>query len=291
MSSSAFESVAVHVDREVRVIAVDGDDAFTWLNGQLTNDLKPLADGASVYGLFLTPKGRVLADALVTRSEGQHYVLVPTSTWEELSAQLEKYIIMEDVVLRPTDLAVVSATGPSADQLVCEGVRFRSVRGLASIEWLVDPSQLDGAERSLAEQARDRGGNRVDDAAWDAERVARGLPRFGRDFGGATYPQEAGLKRRAVSFQKGCYLGQEVVCMLESRGQLQRSLCALDVDGDVAPGVAIEDADGHVVGEVTSVASRSGRTSALGFVKRAAIEQSKPLRSGGHAIHEIRVVS
>ena len=80
----------------------------------------------------------------------------------------------------------------------------------------------------LAAEARRVGGGAVSEAGFDLARVRAGRPRFGRDFGAQQYPQEAGHKQRAVSFGKGCYLGQEVVCTLENRGRLTRRLVRLN---------------------------------------------------------------
>ena len=114
------------------------------------------------------------------------------------------------------------------------------------------------------------------------------MPRFAVDFGERTYPQEAGLKRRALSFEKGCYHGQEVVCMLENRGQVTRSLVRLRLGGPAVAGAEVRRGD-DVVGEVTSVSEtfggRGGSAApdvrALAFVKRAHAEAGGSLEIGG----------
>jgi folate-binding protein YgfZ len=120
-----------------------------------------------------------------------------------------------------------------------------------------------------------------DDAGWNALRVERGVPRFGVDFDATMYPQEASLEKRAVSFDKGCYLGQEVVCMLEMRGHVKRKLVPLVLEaGDVpAKGASVTTTAGEAVGEVTS-AVRSptlGVPVALAMVKFA---HAKPNAGG-----------
>ena len=89
-------------------------------------------------------------------------------------------------------------------------------------------------EVRLDEVARGVGGALGDDAAWEALRIERAIPRFGVEFDATTYPQEAALEKRAVSFAKGCYLGQEVVCMLEMRGHVKRKLVPLSRVGAIA---------------------------------------------------------
>jgi folate-binding protein YgfZ len=117
------------------------------------------------------------------------------------------------------------------------------------------------------------GGMLGDDRAWEALRLDRRVPAFGADFDATTYPQEAGLEKRAVSFSKGCYLGQEVVFMLEKRGHVKRFLVTLRVASDLPParGASVLDANREEVGTVTSAAivPSAGGPVAMAMVKRA----------------------
>lgn len=112
--------------------------------------------------------------------------------------------------------------------------------------------------------------------SWDRVRIELGIPQDGVDFDDGNYPQEAALELDGVSFNKGCYLGQEAVFMLEKRGHVKKRLVQLDVRAAVAAGDAITTADGSQVGQVTSYAPRSEGGIALGFVKykhaRAGVE-------------------
>ncbi|MDQ3032522.1 MAG: folate-binding protein YgfZ, partial [Myxococcota bacterium] len=132
----------------------------------------------------------------------------------------------------------------------------------------------------------------VSDEGWELARLRAGRPALFADFGEATYPQEAGLERAAVSFQKGCYLGQEVVCMLENRGQLNRRLVSIESDGELARGTTITDAEGKKLGEVTSAMRdpESSRVLALGFVKRTHATEGHELASDAGALRITRVV-
>jgi hypothetical protein len=128
------------------------------------------------------------------------------------------------------------------------------------------------------------GGAWGDDAGWDALRLERAVPRFGVDFDATTYPQEAGLEKVAVSFSKGCYLGQEVVCMLEMRGHVKRKLVTLVIEGDEVPerGAGVQGPDGSAAGEVTSSARSPtlGHPIALAMVRFALVESGADLRVG-----------
>jgi folate-binding protein YgfZ len=280
------ETVGVRAQADDIVVAIDGDDARTWLNGQLTNDVKKLAPGGSVYGLVLTTKGRILADLLVADGPDGLCVVAPRAAWPALREQLEKYIIMEDVTLRETDLAITTLAGPLAGDpsLAAPGPAwtFRSQRLGPCVEVVCPGPQAEALRARLLDAARALGGGPADDERWELARIREGVPRFAVDFGDRSYPQEAGLKRRALAFDKGCYLGQEVVCMLENRGQVARSLVRLEVEGPTSPGAALVDEAGEVVGEITSTAADGGRTRALGYVKRALAESGRRVRTGEH---------
>jgi hypothetical protein len=144
--------------------------------------------------------------------------------------------------------------------------------GGAILAW---PRQHDAAVRAAIAGALSReGGIEGDLAGWDALRLERGVPRFGVDFDQTTYPQEAGLEKNAVSFSKGCYLGQEVVCMLQMRGHVKRKLAPLVLEGDGVPahGAHVFDKEGGAdVGLVTSAAASPTlrKPVALAMVKHA----------------------
>lgn len=266
-------------------LVVTGPDRVTWLNGLLTCDLAKLGtDEAARYGLFVARNGRVLADALIASAEGCMLVSVPGAAAAALRQHLEHYRVMEDAEIdeRTGDTPLWEIHGPRAADLLA------AVRSAGAVGGSIDRTELGGAiaffpdqsaraGRAAIESAVDEVGGMLGDAAgWRALRLERGVPEFGADFGEATYPQEAGLERIAVSFQKGCYLGQEVVCMLELRGHVKRRLASLvfGVGALPAAGDIVVDESGAESGEVTSACDSPtlGRPVALAMLKRAAAE-------------------
>ncbi len=193
------------------------------------------------------------------------------------------------------ELRVLTVQGPKAANVLAQAaldVPSYQARRLGAVEgfdlW-VPQQRLEEVQAALKEAAEAVGGGLIGDAALLAEaHVRAGVPRIGVDFGENTYPQEAGLKQRAVSFNKGCYLGQEVICMLENRGQLSRRLVQLELPGAQAlpAGTQCADAEGKRVGELTSVAVTelpSGPTSlALAYLKRPLAEVGAKVRAGEH---------
>ena len=139
-------------------------------------------------------------------------------------------------------------------------------------------------EQALGAPLASIGGAWGDDGGWEALRLERAVPRFGKDFDGTTYPQEALLERRAVSFDKGCYLGQEVVCMLELRGRVKRKLAPLVLANDGASppekGAPVFDADGNKLGEITSSAwsPALGAPVAFAMLKASSLKVDLPVK-------------
>lgn len=262
------QSVGVRPLEDRTIVEVSGDDAATWLQGQLTNQMDGLAKGESVYGFILSLKGRVMVDAWVLARDDDFWLDVPAANVPALLERLDRYIIMEDVDLaHRDDLAVVAVQGPRADELTTEG--WSSDRlGLGGRVLIVPKRDPGLVERTVA-QAVALGGGEIDDEAWHHAHVVHGRPRFGVDFSDDTYPQETGLTATAVSFNKGCYIGQETVVMLENRGKAPKTLWRWSVDATEAPapGTDIVKNDAKV-GSVTSSARTGDGIAALGFLKR-----------------------
>ena len=269
------ESVGVRAMPELAAMRVSGEDARSWLQGQITNDISRTAAGGAVYALAVDVRGKILADLTVVDRGDDFLVLVPADRRAALLEHFDGYIVMEEVDLEPIDdLTVLTAQGPAADAVTAGRPRHPSDRlGAGGFDVLAPSAEADATLAALIEAATEVGGGEVDQAAWELARLRRGVPRYGVDFGGAHYPQEAGLKERARSFLKGCYLGQEVVCMLENRGQLRRRLVRLEGDARPEIGAPIE-VDGAAVGEITSALDdpAGGRVRALGYGKRAHAE-------------------
>jgi len=263
------KSVGVFHLEDRSAIAVTGDDAHEWLQGQLTNDCNDKAAGDSVYGFILTLKGRVLADCWAFFHESGIWLDVPESQAEAVLARLDQYIIMEDVDLElDRDLCWMSAHGPKAEEVV--GSSWPADRlGVGGRQWLVAATDLDEELGRAARAAAQLEGGWVRVEAWELVHVLWGRPLFGRDFGDWTYPQETGLTAEAVSFNKGCYIGQETVVMLENRGKAPKVLRRWSIEAEEAPAPKTPiERDGQRVGEITSAVTLDGAVVALGFLKR-----------------------
>jgi hypothetical protein len=285
------KSAGVRVRDDLVLARVTGEDRRSWLNGQITNDVRELKPGDAVYALAVNVRGKVLADLWVV-DRGDHLaVLLPASAAAAVQASFEQQIIMEDVdVATDPSSRVVSVQGARAGEAIeaAGAGRYEAYRAdeLGHGGRLVVVSERDLADvlGRLIAGAERVGGGSVDEEAFELARVRAGRPRFGRDFWDQHYPQEAGLKELAVSFNKGCYLGQEVVCTLENRGRLTRQLVRLRSIDDAAPaaGSELRDGEGGNPGQLTSVVTDPdlGRSLALGYAKRSQTAVGTELHAG-----------
>ncbi len=241
-------------------IVVEGPDARSWLQGQITQDIETLADGESRLTLVLSPQGKVESYCRVT-SLGDERLLLDTETGfgSALAERLRRFKLRVKVSLE--EVAVV------CDELAGEGFESFGPPEIVS----VDQAGIDLTPPT-------------EDERFEVARILAGVPRLGRELTERTIPQEAGneLIDRTVSFTKGCYTGQELVARLDSRGsnvprriQLVRGTGTVARNG-VAGGLAVGDlieVDGKDAGQLTSVAFDSDGESfvGLGLVRRAAL--------------------
>lgn len=275
-------------------LRVTGADRVTWINGLLTCDATKVAPGVGSWGLVLTKPGKVLADVVLV-SEGDAVLLsVPREGAPELLEYLERFLIMEDAdISEESDRwAWIEVHGPGAHTATLElGQRFGGTAAAVDFATglpasvLAVPSTI--GSKSIEDTAREVGVVPMGAVAWRVFRVARFLPAYGIDFDARQNPHEASLDRRAVSWEKGCYLGQEAVCMQDMRGKVKRRLVPLIVDGPEVPRGAEVRTLGEPsapIGEVRSTAPLgSERSLAFALVAASAASIGTELRVEGLA--------
>ena len=258
---------------------VGGPDAYTYLQGQITQDLNRPA-GAVGYGLFLNPKGKVLADGYALRLSGDEFWLLSLSLAAPLLRErLEACLVADEVSIEDeTDAwARISLWGDQADDAVTKltdatpgpgvwiekrGIRVFRGRGIATdyFELLVPRAEAPAIGAALSAL----GAGKADADAAERERILRGVPLIPADIGLNDLPNEGGLDEVAISYTKGCYLGQEVMARLKNLGQVRRRLHLVHGRGK-SPGTgALLFQKDKKVGEVRTVA-RDGN----GFVAMA----------------------
>ncbi len=258
--------------QELTLIKITGEDRLSWIQGQVTNDTSHLGASAAVYALSLTAKGKVVSELWLTAHADALFAVVPEEAKASLLEHFDRQIIMEDVELEETPhLSLFTFQGPksvsAAEMLPKEWVKYNCDRlGQGGVD-VVAP-QTDASSATLRQCVKNAEGLEVSEEAWEQARLEAPRARFGFDLTQETLPQEAGLRDRAISFSKGCYIGQEVVCMLENRGKLRRSLVRFKVEGSVRRGADVS-LEGEPIGLITSVSPEErggGENLALGYL-------------------------
>jgi tRNA-modifying protein YgfZ len=290
---AAMTQGAALVDRsESGKLALTGPEAKAFLNGQVSNEIEALEPGTGCYAALLTPKGKMLADLRVLDTGDDLLLLCERSALQALFDALRRFNVGFDAHLHKRTLqrGLLSLIGPAADVTVGgqtpngqEHANVHSDLGLlvrtdVGIDVICDSVDTDRVKAALI----DAGAVEIDEAAADVLRVEHGRPRYGVDLDDSVIPQEAGLNERAVSFTKGCYVGQETVARLHWRGKPNRHLRGLRLGEQVQPGTELRLGD-RAVGRITSVAA-SPRFGAVGLalVRREA-QPGDVLDAGGVA--------
>jgi aminomethyltransferase len=290
-------------------IAVSGGDRVRWLNNMVTNNVRDLRTGAGNYNFVLNAKGQILADLYAYNRGDEFWLDTERSQAESLLSTLDRFIIMDDVEL--TDISdkvsAIAVQGSEAGQLLAAiGVPVTSLEPMQIFDthWRdigISITQMESAQFKTFEiwAATDNipllwsallnaGGTPVGTRALECFRVMAGVPKYGQDIRIGDLPQETG-QMHALSFTKGCYIGQEIVERIRSRGAVHRIFSGFMAEhGQPATGMKIL-ADGKDVGVLTSLArvpSRQlgDRTLGLGYIRREALSRGTPLGIEGGTI-------
>lgn len=287
-------------------IAVTGSDRVRWLNGMATNNVRDLSPGHGVYAFLLNAQGRIQADLYVFQRGDSLLVDAERGQREKVLQLFDRYIIADDVEIADVSdkLTALGLSGPESrnileragitvpdlaslelcspkcncacDCLQCTLVRGDDTAGTSYQLWLA-PDTLKSTWDALVAA----GATPVGADALELRRISFGIPKFGVDIRERDLPQETG-QTRASNFIKGCYLGQEIVERIRSRGAVHRQFTAFAVEGTLSDRASKIVADEKEVGEITSSAilplPNGDRPVALGYLRREAIE--KDLRAG-----------
>jgi folate-binding protein YgfZ len=297
---SATRSRAALFERDDRgLLEVRGEDRVRWLDGMISGDMQGLVDAGSggrsgCYALLLTNRGAIVADLHVGRI-GESFVLESRRDQiPKIREALDRFIIADDVTLVDlcADLVVLAIEGPRAGEVVSKAVgveielgaedwaefeiaarRVRigtfGVTGETAYQLHLAVEDRAAIVSALEAAGRDVGMVSGDAAALEVMRVEAGIPALGSELNEEVLPAEARLER-AISTSKGCYVGQEIVARLRSRGQVNHLLVGFRIEGDVRPAMDTPLMVGtRRIGEITSVAdSPEFGSIALGFVRR-----------------------
>lgn len=349
-TAALASGAALHDLGWMRRVAVRGQHRFRWLSGMVSNTVNDLFPNAGAWNFVLTPQGRIQGDLTVWRTGedpspvrrsaeivrppsagGNHgtpfagesglELEIAADQFDKLLAQLNRYIIMDDVELVPLGeeqgpegdpQTAVGLTGPLADQVLervglppigqpmigksveWNGWELRILRNYGLLaphyEFFLPAAGL-GKLWSCLKAA---GADPVGCAAQDAFRIAEGIPLYGIDISDRDLPQETS-QMRALHFNKGCYMGQEIVERIRSRGNVHRHLRPMELTGAVPPAGTELTLEGTAAGQITSAAelklAAGTRLFAMGMVRSEAEERSREFRyAAGDAAGTARIL-
>ena len=272
------------VDRSERgKLALTGGEVREFLHGQVSNDVEALEPGQGCYAAFLTPKGKMLGDLRILNLGDELFLDTERVSLQELFNMIRRYKLGRDVELhkRTVERGLLSLIGPGAraaggadalgaaehDNAAGEigGVPVRLVATAGGVDLICDAQRTDEVKAALADVPE------VSEAAAEVVRVESGRPRYGLDLDDSVIPQEAALNERAVSFTKGCYVGQETVARLYYRGKPNRHLRGLRLSEPAPTGEALRLGEREVGRLGSSVVSPVHGPIGLAIVRREAV--------------------
>ncbi len=282
--------------RDHPVVRVEGRDAIRFLHNMLSNDVSGLQDGQGRWATFNNAQGRTLSDVRLLRlGKKELLAILEPGARDAFVDGLDRFVISEKVFFEDAGLELAVVVGDEltdlAPDLPAPGLLNHGLTTIGGAEvrvvWL-DRSGREARDLGLLFAPPDGDAVRAalgleagDPDALEAARIEAGQPRFGIDFTEENIPLEAGLKDRAISFTKGCYIGQEVICRIDSMGSPKRKLVRLALDGDrPAPRTELTK-DGKVVGWITSVSPAA--PVALGYAKKRSNDVGTALTYEGGA--------
>jgi tRNA-modifying protein YgfZ len=267
---------------------ITGMDRLRFLNGQITNDLRKATETSAVEACILNAKGKTDAHIFVSASGESFLVDAATEVREALKVRLERYVIADDVQIDDVtdEFSLFHVLSPQAP--VLDSGRHLCVRRFADPGWDV---WVEAAQHGALLQELSLRRTLCDCNAAEVLRIEQGIPRWGRELTNEIIPIEANLEQRSIDYQKGCYIGQEVISRMKMSGQTNKRLSGLISVGDIPlqPGMKLvsSSASGKEVGWITSTtrSERIGKEIALGYVKRGFNDAGTKLaavrRSGG----------
>jgi tRNA-modifying protein YgfZ len=280
-------------------LRVTGNDRLRFLNGQITNDVRKAGEAVAVEACVLNAKGKINAHIVVSAAPECFWIDADPELREALPARMERYVIaadvqIEDVTDRLSIFHVLSRTEPNLSDC-----RIVSVRRFVELGWDIwtNAAVHDDVSQQLSSTY-----DPVDSAAAEIMRIEQGIPRWGRELTDQIIPIEANLEERAVDYEKGCYIGQEVISRIKMSGQTNKRLCGLisldDIPLQAGMRLASTTEKGKEAGWITSAArsEKIGKEIALGYVKRGfnnpgvRLDAVAPGNSGAAAAIPVQVV-
>ncbi len=283
-------------------ITAGGRDRVRWLHNMVTNSVRDLTLNRGNYNFVLNAQGRILGDLYIFNRGESLLLETDGAQVETLLTTMKRFIIMDKVELAPDpSRAGIGICGPKTPEVLAAAgadfagmepleVRDVNVFGMPAV-MIRGPEQKPfwyelwtdaGQSATLLEKFIQSGAQPVGSGALESWRVLHGIPQYGQDIRDRDLPQETG-QSQALSFNKGCYIGQEIVERIRSRGQVHRKFAGFEFDGPASPGK--HEAEGRVLAEVTTAigvpTSAGEKYMGLGYVRHEALTSGTAVEING----------
>ncbi|MDF1663118.1 MAG: glycine cleavage T C-terminal barrel domain-containing protein [Planctomycetota bacterium] len=275
-------------------IRATGPDTKTYLHKMTSNDIEAIKDGAGQHGLYLTAQGKILSELHVYQTDGKTlYLQVPNASSAMVLQRFDMFVLNNDVTLEnlASTRVLLSVQGPKSDEILkslggtlgetplshtswdldgASCVLIRRVRfGGKGFDLVIPKDQAAQVAETVKKAVEEHGGGVVGSEGAEVLRVSAAVPAFGKEINDEILPQEAYLEQTAISFDKGCYPGQETVAKIKYRGRVNRHLVKFEIDGETVPEERpVVEKDGKKVGLLTSaIQVPESKIVGLGYVK------------------------
>jgi len=279
------------------LIRLTGSDRVSWLQGMVTNDVGKLTPGTGCYTAHLSPQGKIVAHMVVVADADALWLSLERSAIPKLIAAFDKLLIMEDVQVSNVsdESSTLGLLGPNAPSILpawlgrpihleklyahCTIGNCRIVASDLGYDIWVPRSEVDSILRSIVQA----GATAIDHGTWDVVRTEAGIPVYGVDIDETTTMPEIG--EQGISYDKGCYIGQEVVAKVKYIGHVNRRFVGIVLsDNEMPEPKSVIRKNGREVGYVTTslFSPRLNKSIALGFVSRSAYSAGSDVEVGTH---------
>lgn len=248
-------------------LRLTGADRMRFINGQITNDVRKTSAGAALQACVLSAKGRLEAELFLFATDDAIWIDTDRELREGLAGRLERYVIADDVTIKDItdEFALFHIQSPTAPPIPGTQFCVQSLR-LRDAGWDVwcAANEAERVKQTLAREATFLG-----EAALECRRIEEGIPRWGHELTPDVIPPEANLDRRAIDYEKGCYIGQEVISRMKMSGQVRQRLCGVTTCENLHAGTELR-AEEKSAGRITSAvfSERIGTHLGLAMIKR-----------------------
>ncbi len=253
-----------------------GADRIRFLNGQTTNDVRKAGAESTQESCVLNAKGHLDAHVFLFATPNDIWIDADQELRELLQTRLERYLIADDVTIEDVtnQFALCHVLADSEPKISGAKFCFRSRRlGIDGWDLWVEGTGAEAMKSGLAGIYR-----AMDESEWEVLRIENGMPRWGRELTPEIIPPEANLAPRAIDYEKGCYIGQEVISRMKMSGQTRQRLCGLTSEKVLLPSMELREG-AKIVGRVTSAvfSKRMNAHIALAMIKRGYTEPGRSL--------------